>query len=158
MAYWRLSAGQGPEQPDLKLKFSLTLKLAVKLDQMIFRGFLWNIYYFIILTWAMHDKGSLERFSFYQSGSPHGPTDGCISTAVETVNCDVEKKTRIRMEREKRSNQRKPPRCLRCRTHQKWECVTRRSWHLSSTSALWQECRHTANSLWITFLMDTIWE
>lgn len=32
--------GQGPEQPDHNLKFSLALKIAVTLDQLIFRGIL----------------------------------------------------------------------------------------------------------------------
>lgn len=32
--------GQGPEQPDHNLKCSLALKVAVKLDQVIFKGFL----------------------------------------------------------------------------------------------------------------------
>lgn len=40
----------------------------------------------------MHDKASLERFSFCQSGSLCGPTNGCISTAVWTVNRDTKKK------------------------------------------------------------------
>lgn len=32
--------GQGPEQPDRNLKFSLVLKIAVKFDQILFKGFL----------------------------------------------------------------------------------------------------------------------
>lgn len=50
----------------------------------------------------MHNKASLERFSFYRSSLPCDPTNGCLSAAVGAVNCSIRKK--------KGKGGRKPPR------------------------------------------------